>query len=80
MLLVTRGTHALAVDSTQLPSHPAACLSAHMRCCCVVRACRYTWLWSYDNPTHADMQPLPFDVNYNAKPAFYKMLALLTGD
>lgn len=41
---------------------------------------RYTWLWSYDNPTHADMQPLPFDVNYNAKPAFYKMLALLTGD
>lgn len=35
---------------------------------------RYTWLKSFQNPTHEDDMPLPFDANYQPKPAFYSML------
>lgn len=38
---------------------------------------RYTWLWTYENPTHANVQPLPWDINYQPKPAYYQMLAVL---
>jgi len=38
---------------------------------------RHTWLWDFQNPKHLDMQPLPFDGNYNAKPAYAAMLATL---
>jgi endo-1,4-beta-xylanase len=38
---------------------------------------RYTWLWSFNNPTHANMQPLPFDIDYNPKPAYYELVAVL---
>ena len=38
---------------------------------------RYSWLWDFDNPHKVDMQPLLFDINYNKKPAFYEVLAVL---
>jgi endo-1,4-beta-xylanase len=38
---------------------------------------RYTWLWDFNNPTHANMQPLPFDMNYVPKPAYWQMLGVL---
>lgn len=37
----------------------------------------HTWLWSFNNPNHVNMQPLPFDMAYNPKPAFYELLAVL---
>ena len=37
----------------------------------------HTWLWSWNNPKHVDMQPLPFDVRYAPKPALGEMLAVL---
>lgn len=37
---------------------------------------RYTWLYDFNNPNHTDVKPLPFDVNYNAKPAVAEMLAV----
>eukprot|EP01012_Entosiphon_sulcatum_P044004 TRINITY_DN58497_c0_g1_i1.p1 TRINITY_DN58497_c0_g1~~TRINITY_DN58497_c0_g1_i1.p1 ORF type:complete len:364 (-),score=47.48 TRINITY_DN58497_c0_g1_i1:26-1117(-) len=40
---------------------------------------KYTWLWSFNNPNHIDMKPLPFDANYKPKPAFNSMLAVLNG-
>ncbi len=38
---------------------------------------RHTWLWDFDNPKHLDMQPLPWDIDYNPKPAYSAMLAAL---
>ena len=37
----------------------------------------HTWLWSFNNPTHANLQPLPFDVNYAPKPAFDTLVSVL---
>ena len=37
----------------------------------------HTWLWSFENPTGADVKPLPFDINYGKKPAYFEMLAVL---
>ena len=38
---------------------------------------RHTWLSSFDNPSHKNVQPLPWDKDYNLKPAFYEILAEL---
>lgn len=40
---------------------------------------RYTWITSFQNPTHKNEMPLPFDKHYAPKPAFKSMLSLLTG-
>lgn len=56
-----------------------ACLQNH--CCQSFESWGFTdlhtWLWDYNNPTHENMQPLPFDINYQPKPAFNEMLAVL---
>ena len=38
---------------------------------------RYTWLWSFENPNHLDVQPLPWDFDYNIKSAYTQMLSVL---
>ena len=47
----------------------------------LLRSCvplmQHTWLWDFNNPSHANMQPLPFDVAYAPKPAFTAMVAAL---
>jgi GH35 family endo-1,4-beta-xylanase len=40
---------------------------------------KYSWLWSFQDPTHTDPSPLLFDNDYNAKPAFFEVLAVLQG-
>jgi endo-1,4-beta-xylanase len=37
----------------------------------------HTWLWNYLNPTHANMQPLLYDMNYQPKAAYWQVLAVL---
>jgi endo-1,4-beta-xylanase len=37
----------------------------------------HTWLYDFNNPTHENEQPLPWDIKYNPKPAFYQLLAVL---
>lgn len=37
----------------------------------------YTWIWEEKNPTHLNEQPLPYDMSYNPKPAYYQLLATL---
>ena len=58
-----------------------------LNACLSVPACRsfetwgftdlHTWLWDFNNPTHENVQPLPFDVNYAPKPAYNAMVAAL---
>ena len=38
---------------------------------------RHTWLWTFENPTHSDVQPLPYSVTYAIKPAYTELLATL---
>lgn len=37
----------------------------------------HTWIYNFNNPNHDNLLPLPFDVNYQPKPAFFEMLAVL---
>jgi len=39
---------------------------------------KHTWLSDFNNPTHADMAPLPFDLGYNKKPAYFELLTVLS--
>ena len=38
---------------------------------------RYSWLYDFDNPSHVDMAPLLFDLDYGRKPAYFEVLAAL---
>jgi len=39
---------------------------------------RHTWLSSFNNPSHEDVAPLPFGLNYEKKPAYFELLAVLS--
>ena len=39
---------------------------------------RHTWLSSFNNPNHEDVAPLPFGLNYEKKPAYFELLAVLS--
>lgn len=39
----------------------------------------HTWLSTWDNPNHTDFKPLPWGVGYEKKPAYFELLAVLTG-
>lgn len=38
---------------------------------------KYTWLDDFQNPTHKDEMPLPFDKDYAPKPAYHSMMQVL---
>lgn len=38
---------------------------------------KHTWITNFQNPTHKDEMPLPFDMQYKKKPAFFSMLQVL---
>jgi hypothetical protein len=40
---------------------------------------KHTWLYDFNNPTHANEMPLLFDLEYAPKPAYAAMLATLQG-
>eukprot|EP00047_Mylnosiga_fluctuans_P017672 m.63592 g.63592 ORF g.63592 m.63592 type:complete len:120 (-) comp7202_c0_seq4:31-390(-) len=65
----------------------AAIYGGMLAACLKVPACKnfetwgytdkYTWLWDYENPDHVNMQPLPFDIAFQKKPAYDELLATL---
>eukprot|EP00039_Didymoeca_costata_P007078 m.96127 g.96127 ORF g.96127 m.96127 type:complete len:381 (+) comp13530_c0_seq5:34-1176(+) len=38
---------------------------------------KHTWIWSFQNPNHYNLMPLPFDINYGKKPAYFEMIQVL---
>jgi len=40
---------------------------------------RHTWITSFQNPTHKNEMPLPFDMDYATKPCFKSMLGVMMG-
>lgn len=65
----------------------AAVYSGLLGACLNISACksfemwgftdRHTWITNFNNPTHKNEMPLPYDVDYNAKPAYFSMLQTL---
>ena len=58
--------------------HPLACARATSDSLLSSSASRCRHLqWDFDNPTHENMAPLLFDLQYGRKPAYYEVLAVL---
>ena len=78
---------ALQCDAAALATQ-AEVYAGLLRICLTIPMCKvfemwgftdgHTWLSSFNNPTHMNEMPLPFDTAYQAKPAFFSMLSVLT--